>query len=201
MTGSRRALRHEIVSIALVLALVTFARSSLADHYYVPTGSMEYTLMPGDRVVVDKTAYGLRVPLTTVDILGSATPDRGDVVVFDSPVDGLRLIKRVVAVEGDLVHVRDGRLSINGQLLAATRPDQRIIEIFGDHEAWLNLDAGGGPEVDGFTVPTGELLVMGDHRGDSHDGRYFGTIPEREIVGRAIAVYYRRGDGLSWIPL
>ena len=75
---------------------------------------MEYSLLPGDRVVVDKTAYGLRIPLTKVDLLGGRMPLRGDIAVFDSPRDGKRLIKRIVAVGGDIVHLRDGQLTING---------------------------------------------------------------------------------------
>jgi signal peptidase I len=73
----------ELISLAVVLAAVTVARSSLADHYYVPSGSMEYSLMPGDRVIVNKTAYGFRIPLTKIDIFGSSTPTRGDIAVFD----------------------------------------------------------------------------------------------------------------------
>ena len=104
----------ELISLAIVLAAVTAARSSLADHYYVPSGSMEYSLLPGDRVLVDKTAYGFRIPLTKIDVFGDTTPERGDVAVFDSPRDGTRLIKRIVAIGGDTVSLVEGRLSING---------------------------------------------------------------------------------------
>jgi len=196
MSSKASRLRSELVALLITLALVTFARSSLADHYYVPSGSMEYTLMPGDRVLVDKTAYGFRVPLTTIDLFGARTPDRGDVAVFDSPVDGRRLIKRIVAVGGDIVRLEDGRLSINGMPLG---DDRR--ESFSGHVAALNLDQGGGPDIAELTVPEGSVLALGDHRGNSYDGRFFGLIDESELVGRAIAVYYRRGDGLVWQAL
>ena len=88
----------ELTSLVIVIAAVTAARSSLADHYYVPTGSMEYSLLPGDRVIVNKMSYGLRIPLTKIDIFGSSTPQRGEIAVFDSPQDGRRLIKRIVAI-------------------------------------------------------------------------------------------------------
>jgi signal peptidase I len=180
----------------VTLALVTAARSSLADHYWVPTGSMEYSLLPGDRVIVDKTAYGVRIPLTKIDLIGAVTPERGDVAVFDSPRDGARLIKRVVAVGGDLVSLTGGRLSINGQELGAgTR------ESFDGTEARLNLDKGGGPDIPPMVLPQGMLLVLGDHRGDSLDGRFFGLIDERELYGRAVAVFYRRGEGFGWNEL
>ena len=188
--------KAEAWSLLMVLALVTTARSSLADHYYVPSGSMEYSLMPGDRVVVNKTAYGLRIPLTKIDILGDTTPERGDVAVFDSPRDGTRLIKRIVAIGGDTVSLVDGQLSINGMPLG-----DRELEMFGGRQALLNLGDGGGPDIDTLAVPPGMVLALGDHRGDSLDGRYFGLIDERELFGRAVAIYYRRGDGFTWTPL
>lgn len=196
MSSKTNRLKSELVALLITLALVTFARSSLADHYYVPSGSMEYTLLPGDRVLVDKTAYGFRIPLTTIDIFGARAPDRGDVAVFDSPVDGRRLIKRIVAVGGDVVALEQGHLSINGVPLGDGRR-----ESFPEHVAVLNLEHGGGPDITELTVPEGAVLALGDHRGNSYDGRFFGLIDESELVGRAIAVYYRRGDGFVWQPL
>ena len=180
----------ELTSLAIVLAAVTAARSSLADHYYVPSGSMQYTLMDGDRVIVNKMSYGFRIPLTKIDIFGSSTPTRGDIAVFDSPQDGTtRLIKRIVAIGGDHVLVRNGQLSINGQPLG-----DRRIEHFGERDALLNLTHGGGPDYE-VDVPPGMVLAMGDNRGNSNDGRIFGLISERELFGRAIAIYYRKADG------
>ena len=186
----------ELISLAIVLAAVTAARSSLADHYYVPSGSMEYSLMPGDRVIVNKMSYGLRIPLTKIDIIGSSTPERGEIAVFDSPEDGTtRLIKRIVAIGGDHVVVDNGQLSINGEPLG-----DRQVEHFGERDALLNLRSGGGPDFE-IDVPEGMVLAMGDHRGNSNDGRKFGLIDERELFGRAVAIYYRRGDGFTWMPL
>lgn len=186
----------ELISLAIVLAAVTAARSSLADHYYVPSGSMEYSLMPGDRVIVNKMSYGLRIPLTKIDLIGSSTPTRGEIAVFDSPEDGTtRLIKRIVAIGGDHVVVDNGQLSINGQPLG-----DRTVEHFGERDAMLNLRSGGGPDLD-IEVPEGMVLAMGDHRGNSNDGRKFGLIDERELFGRAVAIYYRRGEGFTWKSL
>jgi len=188
-------LKQELLSLAIVLAAVTAARSSLADHYYVPSGSMENSLMPGDRVFVDKTAYGFRIPLTKIDLFGSRTPQRGEIAVFDSPRDGTRLIKRIVAVGGDRVSIIDGHLAINGQPLGDDK-----LEHFGPREALLNLKDGGGPPYD-EVIPPGMVLAIGDHRGNSLDGRYFGTISERELFGRAVAIYYRSGEGFVWKSL
>ena len=183
----------EAVSLLIVLAAVTAVRSSFADHYYVPSGSMQYTLMDDDRVFVNKMAYGFRIPLTKIDIFGSSTPTRGEVVVFDSPQPPhLRLIKRIVAIGGDHVLVRNGQLSINGQPLG-----DRRVEHFGERDALLNLTHGGGPDYE-IDVPPGMVLAMGDHRGDSNDGRVFGLIDERELFGRAVAVYYRSNHCARW---
>jgi signal peptidase I len=198
MSGEKKTTswKSELVSLAIVLAAVTVARSSLADHYYVPSGSMEYSLMPGDRVIVDKTAYGVRIPLTKIDMFGSSTPARGDIAVFDSPRDGVRLIKRIVAIGGDTVSLVNGQLTINGQPLG-----DRKTEHFGARAALLNLQDGGGPDIHELKIPPGMVLAIGDHRGNSLDGRFWGLISERELFGRAIAIYYRRGDGFVWKPL
>ncbi len=113
--------------------------------------------------------------------------------------DGTRLIKRVVAVAGDRVDVRDGHLSINGQPLQVGAAGDA--ERFGARIARLDLDAGGGPDLHDVRVPPGKLLVMGDHRGDSFDGRYFGFVDADSVYGKALAVFYRRGEGLEWTRL
>lgn len=193
--GARTWLRREGLPLVVMLLLLVVARSSLANHYHVPSGSMEPTLMPGDRVVVDMRAYGVRVPLAGWTVWPGAAPAPGDVVVFRSPEDGTRLIKRVVAVGGDRVDLQDGHLSINGVALA---PAPGLPENFGARQARLALDAGGGPDIDGLVVPEGQVLVLGDHRGASLDGRYFGLVDSDAIYGQARGVFWRRGDGPLW---
>lgn len=189
-------LRAEAMPLLAIVLLMTVARSSFANHYVVPTGSMEPTLMPGDRVAVNMMAYGLRLPFTDIDLTTGANPQPGDVVVFDSPRDGTRLIKRIVAVAGDRVELRDGCLAINGRRLQTrTWP---VVETFGNTHATLNLADGGGPDIAALTIPTGQALVLGDHRGSSADGRYFGLVPLQAFYGKAVAVYYRRGEGPVW---
>ena len=179
-------LRENRWFLVFLFALMV-ARSSFADHYVVPSGSMERTLYPGDRVVVDKEAYGLRVPFTLVKILEGDKPARGDVIVFDSPDDGTRLIKRIVAVGGDLLEVRAGHAFVNGKRA--------------EDKSALELRMGGGPDVAPMRVPPGKVFVMGDFRGNSRDSRFFGVVEEDAIYARAVRVYYRSGEGLVWYPL
>jgi signal peptidase I len=199
MKINRAWFRKEVAPIVLALVLVTAARSSLADHYYVPSGSMENTLFAGDRVVVDKTAYGWRIPYTKIDLIDGARPQPGEVAVFDSPADGVLLIKRIVATGGQVVSLRDGHLFVDGVALQASGAPSR--EEFGKRVAELNLADGGGPPIEQLVIPPGKLLAIGDHRGNSLDARYWGLIDERELYGRAVAVYFRKGDGFVWKPL
>jgi len=179
-------LRDNKVFLVFMFALLV-ARSSFADHYVVPTGSMEQTLLPGDHVMVDKRAYGLRVPFTLMKMIPGDAPARGDVIVFDAPDDGTRLIKRIVAIGGDNLEVRDGHVFING------RP--------ADARAALELRQGGGPDVAPTHVPAGYVFAMGDFRGNSRDSRFFGFVREDQIYARAMRVYYRSGEGFVWKPL
>src|SRR3954447_23476017 len=100
----------------LILALILFSiRSSLADWNVVPTGSMQPTILVGDRVLVNKLAYDLKVPFTTWHMAEWSNPQRGDIVVFYSPKDGTRLVKRVIGLPGDTVELRNDELMINGE--------------------------------------------------------------------------------------
>ena len=199
MKIDRAWFRKEVAPILLALLLVTAARSSLADHYYVPSGSMENTLVAGDRVIVDKTAYGVRLPYTKIDLFGDGHPKPGEVAVFDSPADGELLIKRIVAVGGQVVSMRGGHLAVDGVTLESVKGLSS--EKFGERIVELNLADGGGPPINHLVIPPGKLLAVGDHRGNSLDGRYWGLIDERELYGRAVAVYFRKGDGFVWKPL
>ena len=190
-------LKSELPQLLTLILLMLAGRSSLADHYLVPSGSMEETLQVGDRVVVDKTAHGLRLPFTMIKLSAGEAVARGEVAIFDSPKNGVRLIKRIVAIGGDEVLIRNGELVVNGIPLA----EEPAIELFGARVAQLNLRDGGGPDLYIESVPKGMLLAVGDHRGNSLDGRMFGLVAEEEIYGRAIAVYYRSGEGFVWKSL
>ena len=143
MKAKNTWLRDEMPQFIFLILLVFAGRSSLADHYLVPSGSMEETLQVGDRVVVDKRAHGLRLPFTNIEISNGVGVTRGEVVIFDSPRNGVRLIKRIVAIGGDEVLIRNGHISINGVPLLT----QSALEKFGSRQARLNLGDGGGPDL------------------------------------------------------
>jgi signal peptidase I len=196
-TRLQRIFRETVVLALLVIGILA-ARSTLADHYYVPSGSMEFTLISGDRVFVDKRAYGIRIPFTDIQLTNGDAVRRGDIVIFDSPRDDKRLIIRIVEVAGVDVLLKDGHLAINGEWLGS--PENSAIELMGEKVVQLNLAHGGGRAFAG-TIEDGMVLAIGDHRGNSVDGRIFGAVNEDEIYGRAIAIYYRRESGFGWREL
>jgi signal peptidase I len=159
------------------------------------------TVSVGDRVVVDKRAYGLRIPFTEVTLVEGAAPAPGDVVVLLSPVDGATLLKRVVAGPGDLVEVRGGRIFLDGEEVGVLDTTAGLVEALGGRPHLVRLDRGGGPGFGPVRIHEGSYLVMGDNRGDSHDGRIFGLVRRDAVRGRALAVYWSRGQGLGWRPL
>jgi signal peptidase I len=201
MSPRFKTVRRDLVSILVLCATVFVARASLADHYVVPSGSMEPTVVVGDHVCVNKLAYGLRVPESQLYLLPGGGPARGDVVVLNSPTDGEVLLKRVVAVPGDRVAVTDGRVILDGldgipvvtREGSGDRGESAVIEQLGAHTHALGLEFGGGPDLAGTTLPEGRYLVLGDNRGNSRDGRYFGLVARSAILGRAEAVCIHDG--------
>jgi signal peptidase I len=194
-----RRLARELLMIAAVALVLMSARSSLADHYRVPTGSMQPTVEIDDRILVNKAAYGLRVPFTNAYVTRFDGPAIGDVVVLDSPEQAKVLLKRVVGIPGTRVEVRGGHISIDDKPAPVARRADGLYERLGDAVHQLRLSHGGGPDYGPVTIPDGSYLVMGDNRGDSHDGREFGLVSREAILGRAIGVYWRAGptwDGL-----
>ncbi|MBE1161182.1 signal peptidase I [Dyella acidiphila] len=200
--------------IAFMLCLVMF-RSALADWSVVPTGSMQPTIQIGDRILVDKAAYDIRLPLTHISLVHLADPQRGDIVVLDSHAADERLVKRVIGVPGDVIALRDNALYVNG--VAATYSPTRVTGIHDDqldparyeveslgnvrHLVRLSLYRPGemrnfGPVI----VPAGQYLLMGDNRDNSMDSRYLGFFPRREIVGRSRYVALSLDPSNDYLP-
>ena len=191
----------------LIMLLVMFAfRSAIADWNDVPTGSMKPTIMEGDRVLVNKLAYDLKVPFTTWHIAQWANPRRGDVVVFFSPADGQRLVKRVIGLPGDRIELVKNQLVVNGtpveyeslsqktinELPASERPEHLYAteELAAHpHPVMATPRFSSAPRTfASITVPANHYFMMGDNRDNSYDSRFYGCVDRSQIVGRATAV-------------
>jgi signal peptidase I len=213
-----REIRGWVITILAVLAF----RAFLYEPVYIPSGSMIPTLEIGDYVIVEKWAYGARIPYTESAQLLWSSPKRGDVVVLLAPPGNPRsddLIKRVVAVAGDTVEIRDGALWLNGKPVPREQitgtcnyrdksesgpwheePCLRFRETLDQHryESYCTpfLPCGDVPPV---VVPPGMVWLAGDHRDHSADSRVFGPVPVGRIKGRARVTLVSWGpDGPRW---
>jgi signal peptidase I len=192
----KRLWRHSSF-LVVVIGLLAF-RSSLADQYVVPTGSMEPTILPGDHVFVDKRAYGLRIPFTPWVVAKTGDPRRGEVVVFRNPRDPSRqLIKRLVGVPGDEVQVYDGFVRVNGVEAGVSAPRKagvgiHYLETLDSGEHWVQrLPERTLVGSQRFRVPEGRYFFLGDNRDNSADSREWGYADRAAILGRAEGVLYR----------
>jgi len=195
------------------LVLMTLFRSAVADWYTVPTGSMKPTILEGDRVYVNKMAYGLRVPFTTLPMFTWAQPERGDIVVFHSEQSEKRLIKRVIGLPGDEVALFENRLFINGTAAnysiskldsasinwsMATSPVVLTEQV---SDIQYNVALGNPGSFFGpVRVPDNHLFVLGDNRDNSADSRYIGFVPVTEMLGKANGVIVSLDADQYYIP-
>jgi signal peptidase I len=201
----RRTWRQWRLTVAFLIFIVVPVKSSLADWNWVPTGSMNPTILEGDLIYVNKIAYDLRVPLTLHRLASWSAPQRGDIVVCLSPEDGTRLVKRVVGKPGDSVQMIRNVLYLNGRPLSYRETGQgcpvhlRGAPVLTGVLALEDLDRTVHPVVSipglnakrsfgPVAVPAGHYFVLGDNRDVSRDSRYFGFVPRASILGRAGAV-------------
>jgi signal peptidase I len=205
-------------SLIVFFGLMFVFRSAVADWMLVPSGSMNPTLMEGDRIFVEKMHYGLRVPFTTIRVTEGAEPQRGEIVVFESPADGRTLVKRLIGLPGDSVALRDDRLYVNGQaadysplqgsfqheMVAEFRQAEHAVErerIAGIDHAMMILPARPAPRTFGpVQVPAEQYLMLGDNRDDSADSRVIGFVPRRLLLGRATRVVVSLNPEHYYLP-
>ena len=205
--GWRRLWRESVRPLLVLTILLTSFRSAIADWNDVPSGSMQPTILEGDRVFVNRVAYDLKIPFTTWRVAHWADPRRGDIVVLLSPVTGERLIKRAVGVPGDVIEVRHQRLIVNGQPATyeplpesdalshgiASFPLAAMAEetVAGRrHMVLAETAIGPGSDVGPLRVPEGQYFLMGDHRDTSYDSRFWGFAQRRAILGRAVGIAF-----------
>lgn len=194
-----------------VLLLVLVLRSFLLEPFQIPTGSMIPTLEVGDFILVNKYAYGVRLPVIGTKIMDVDDPQRGEVMVFIPPHENKYYIKRVIGLPGDTVRYEDKKLYINGELMPKEyERDITVDTSVGDLSGTLftetingvrhpvqHIDAAGnGRSRTTWIVPNGHYFMMGDNRDNSADSREWGTVPEQDIVGKAVAVWMHKDPGL-----
>jgi signal peptidase I len=199
-------LKGWIGSILVALLIATSFKSAIADWYVVPTGSMKPTIVEGDRIFTNKLAYDLKVPYTTWHIVSWDDPKRGDIVVFNSPTDGKRLVKRIIGLPRDALTLRNNQLFINGEAVKYESLDQKDFEELAsstqdpDHRFYSEDLTGKKHPVmitprrpsfrsfEAQVVPEGQYFMMGDNRDNSADSRVFGFVERNRILGRATAI-------------
>ncbi len=202
----------------MFLMLFGIFRTAVADWNPIPSASMRPNLLEGDVVFVNRLAYNVKVPLTDIVLGATGEPQRGDIVTFSSPKDGTRLIKRIIALPGDRVEMRDERLVINGQPADYTPIGQATETLagIGDiHAVRLGESLGGDsrghaiqllPQVmarrdfAALTVPPGQYMMLGDNRDNSEDSRYIGLVPRALLIGRAERVLASADIKGNWLP-
>lgn len=179
----RSTFREYAEAFGMAILLALFIRTFLVQAFKIPSGSMLPTLQIGDHLLVNKLLYGLRIPVMGKRVFQVFSPERDDVIVFIFPEDKSKdFIKRVKAVAGETIEIRDKVVYINGERLedehAFYAPDARLLP---------------GSPRDNFgplTVPEGHVFVMGDNRDHSHDSRFWGTVPIDDILGKAFILYW-----------
>lgn len=190
------------LSIFIIVFIVIPVKSSLADWNWVPSGSMNPTILEGDLIYVNKLAYDLRFPLTMHRLARWSDPERGDIIICFSPDDGTRLVKRIIAQSGDVVEMRNNIIYLNGERLNYKNIDLKYTKSLPhnlrDKSVLAMEDLDGTTHMvmsvpsirakrdfEPIVVPEGKYFVMGDNRDCSRDSRYFGFVERESIVGKA----------------
>jgi signal peptidase I len=177
----KSAAREWIESALIAFVLAMIIRAFIVQAFKIPTGSMRMTLLEGDAILVNKFLYGAKIPFTDIRLPAVRDPKRGDVVVFVYPQDPKKdFIKRMIAVQGETVEIKNGTIYIDDKPL--TEPPFNKIYYY---------NRGSYAETDKkITVPADSYFVMGDNSASSQDSRYWGFVPKKNMLGKAIVIYW-----------
>jgi len=198
----------EILIVALILAL--FIRTFVVQAFKIPSGSMLETLQIGDHLMVSKFLYGVKLPFTDKTLVPVSDPERGDVIVFKYPENpDVDYIKRLIAVPGDTVEIRDKELYVNGEPQKGSYTMYKDPSVY-QRSSWMpealtpgmfaayfngNNNLAKRDNLPKLTVPEGKYFVMGDNRDGSYDSRFWGFVDRSAIIGKALFIYW------SWASL
>lgn len=166
--------------IAAVLALLI--RTFVVQAFKIPSGSMIPTFQVGDRIFVNKFIYGVRIPFTDIRLPAVRQPNRGDIIVFVSPEDPKKdFVKRLIALGGETVEIKDGKIFIDGKQLEEPSSIKSIYYYNGGAY---------GKDFQKITVPKDSYFALGDNSASSRDSRYWGFVPKKNLIGNVIFVYW-----------
>ena len=175
--------REWVESIIIALILALFIRQFVVQAFKIPTGSMRTTLLEGDRILVNKFIYGAKIPFTDFGLPALRQPRRGDVIVFMYPEDPKKdFIKRLIGLPGETVEIRGGNIYINGGLNQEAPLYNRYY--------YNRPESAFGKEGMSVKVPGDSYYVLGDNSASSRDSRYWGFVPKKNILGKAIVIYW-----------
>ncbi|MFH1441299.1 MAG: signal peptidase I [Candidatus Omnitrophota bacterium] len=177
----KSVLRDWIESIIIAFILAMIIRTFVVQAFKIPTGSMRMTLIEGDVILVNKFLYGAKIPWTDLRLPAVRQPQRGDVIVFIYPEDKKKdFIKRLIGLPGETVEIKNGTIYINDKPLLNPIFNQRYYYNRGDY----------GGESEKIKVPKNSYFVLGDNSASSQDSRYWGFVPEKNVLGKAILIYW-----------
>ena len=184
MSKSKSKLQEYIEAILLAILIALFVRTFVIQAYKIPSGSMKPTLQIGDHILVTKFNYGIKIPFLRTTLIPTGKPRRGDIIVFIYPEDRTKdFIKRLIALPGDTVEIQNKKLLLNGRPV----PDQHGVYVD-------NMVIPGAVQPrDNFgpvVVPADAFFVMGDNRDESYDSRFWGFVNQKDILGKALIIYW-----------
>ena len=196
-------LNRQAKSFLPILLIVLFLRSFLAEPFRIPSGSMLPTLLIGDYILVNKYEYGIKLPITKMQVIEMSKPQRGDVVVFRYPANKkINFIKRVIGIPGDKIKYVDKKIYVNDvEYIKNKQLTHQYIDDFGREELDIFIESQDNKKYhilndnmspandDEFKVPEKHYFVMGDNRDHSSDSRYWGFVPEENLVGEAFLIW------------
>ncbi|MBI4526907.1 MAG: signal peptidase I [Deltaproteobacteria bacterium] len=190
---TKSTVREYIEAILMALVLALFIRTFIVQAFKIPSGSMIPTLVIGDHILVNKLSYGVRIPFWDNYLVEFRKPERGDVVVFIFPEDRSKdFIKRVIALGGDIVEIRDKKIYINNQPVNDPHGHFEGDDPLG---GGLHLRDDYGPR----RVPENQLFVMGDNRDRSYDSRFWGFVDLKDVKGKAFLIYWSWDGSDRWV--
>ena len=193
----------QAISLLPIILIVLVIRTFMFEPFKIPSGSMIPTLLIGDFILVNKYEYGLRAPVTKTKIIDISKPKRGDVAVFRYPLNNkINYIKRIIGLPGDIILINNKKLKVNGKEIQKTQVSNDLPYLFtediDDKKIYILEDLSEKTSELKYVVPQNSYFVMGDNRDRSSDSRFWGFVPESNLVGKASLIWFSLGENIRF---